>query len=369
MRCTECGARYQNQSIRCPECGARQNEVSSTLSAQTQPQTPNVTEPSVPKAIHKRTTSKTTTSLLEFPGVNRAAMPEWRREVGERVRERQEKRAREAVLEAAEPGTATPESDPSVPMLELLPQAEVAPVNPIVAAALRRIERANLQGSGVALATAIAYEEPALELEQIPTTLIALSDGAKSERFHNLAVVPTLEPITETPVARTTRPKRVIDELHCPSLNYLDSISTAVTLETNDRQSAPFVRRIFGSIVDLLFIALLTAPLFILTGVTSPVLPEPRVIAFLAGSFMLIGFLYLTVSTAFTGRTLGMKLSSLRVVDARTGLIPTGSQSAGRSLLFMLSLITADLVMLYAVIDREKHTLHDRFTRTTVIRA
>jgi uncharacterized RDD family membrane protein YckC len=369
MRCTECGARYQNRSLRCPECGARQNEVSSTLSAQTQPQTPIVTEPAVSKAIHKQTPSKTSTSLLEFPGVNRAAMPEWRREVGDRVRERQEKRAREAVLEATEAGTITPESDPSVPMLELLPQAEVAPVNPIVAAALRRIERANLQGPGVALATAIAYEEPALELEQIPTTLIAVSEGAKPERFHNLAVVPTLEPITDTPVAPNVRPRRVIDELNCSSLNYLDSISTAVTLETNDRQSAPFLRRIFGAIVDLVFMALLTAPLFVLAGVTSPVLPEPRVIGFLAGSFLLIGFLYLTISTGFTGRTLGMKLSGLRVVDARTGLIPTGSQSAGRSLIFMLSLVTADLVMLYALIDREKLTLHDRFTRTTVIRA
>ena len=55
---------------------------------------------------------------------------------------------------------------------ELLPQAEVAPVNPIVAAALRRIERAHVQplvgggrASGVATAMAVAYVE---ETEYVP---------------------------------------------------------------------------------------------------------------------------------------------------------------------------------------------------------
>jgi hypothetical protein len=63
-----------------------------------------------------------------------------------------------------------------------------------------------------------------------------------------------------------------------------------------------------------------------------------------------------------------MKLFSLRVVDARTGLIPTGSQSAGRALVYMLSLLSAGIALMYAFVDSEKHTAHDRFTRTAVIR-
>jgi uncharacterized RDD family membrane protein YckC len=390
MRCTECGARYQNPATRCPECGALQQKISTALSVEAnQDKAPHVnrmTEPDAPLLASAITRKQhrpiVKPSLLEFPGVNRASMPEWRREVGERVRERQEKRAREAVSES-ENGVVLCESlSQAAPMLELLPQAEVEPVNPLVAAALRRIERANSQSTvGGGLATAIAYEELPLEIEPIPTTA-PTSEIARPERIHNLAVVPTPEPtpeptleviatpdpIVETPT-EPRKPRRVIDELNCTALNYLDSIPTAVTLETRDYDSAPVFRRMFSAIVDLLIIALLALPFLALVNFTKFQWAGPRVIGFLATSFLLVGFLYLTISIAFTGRTLGMKLCSLRVVDARTGLIPTGSQSAGRSIVFMLSLASAGLVMMYALINRERHTMHDRFTRTAVIRA
>jgi len=101
--------------------------------------------------------------LIEFPGVSRSTVPQWRKEVSERVRAAQEKKAREEVtefnLETSQIGT----TDTS-PQLELLPHAEAAPVNPLVAAALRRIERAHEVGAYVGaasnLATAVAYAAP-----------------------------------------------------------------------------------------------------------------------------------------------------------------------------------------------------------------
>ena len=106
-----------------------------------------------------------TSSLIEFPGVARNAVPQWRKDLSERVREVQEKRAREAelereaLLETAELERQRPgETVFSTPQLELLPQAEVAPLNPLVAAALRRIERANQGGGRSANANAaLAY--------------------------------------------------------------------------------------------------------------------------------------------------------------------------------------------------------------------
>ena len=41
-------------------------------------------------------------TLIEFPGVSRSSVPEWRKEISERVREVQERRAREAAREAAD---------------------------------------------------------------------------------------------------------------------------------------------------------------------------------------------------------------------------------------------------------------------------
>jgi uncharacterized RDD family membrane protein YckC len=123
-----------------------------------------------------------------------------------------------------------------------------------------------------------------------------------------------------------------------------------------------------AALLDILVIGLLAAPFMALTRLTDLQWRNPRVIAFAAGTFLVVGFLYLTISIAFTGRTLGMKLFSLRVVDARTGLIPTGAQSAGRALIYVLTLASGGIGLLYMFISRERHTAHDRFTRTAVIR-
>jgi len=63
-----------------------------------------------------------------------------------------------------------------------------------------------------------------------------------------------------------------------------------------------------------------------------------------------------------------MKLFSLRVVDARTRMLPTGSQSAGRALIYILSLASTGIPLMFTFIDRDKRAVHDRFTRTEVVR-
>src|SRR5688572_32411751 len=81
-------------------------------------------------------------TLIEFPGISRNSQPEWRKELSERVREIQERRAREAAREAAEAERQRAEAAINQPQLELLPPAPMPPMNPLVAAALKRIERA-----------------------------------------------------------------------------------------------------------------------------------------------------------------------------------------------------------------------------------
>ena len=390
MRCPACGARYENSSVRCPECGALQKESSADTAAQTHSNQPIIMEETVPpKTTYQGpSAARRTPSLIEFPGANRTSLPNWRKELGERVREAQEKRAQKAMTEVAEIGPLFSELEPkTAPMLELLPQAEIAPMNPLVVAALRRIERAHSQpGANGAAAIAIDYEEqPTLDLNPTPTDCAIDETISKPERVHNLAVVPTPEVAPPTMSQDTTptispdttptvsqemrKPRRVIDDRNDPCLNYLDSIPTSVRVENRDRDSAPIFRRMLSALVDLVAVGLLSSPFLALTGLTNFEWRSPRVIGFAAGTFLVVGFLYLTVSVAFTGRTIGMKLFSLRVIDARTGLIPTGSQSAGRSLVYLLSLASAGIALIYLFINHEKHTVHDRFTRTAVIRA
>lgn len=379
MKCPECGATLKKIAPKCNECGAQLKKTSGPLAKPKSRQvelTPTVTV----KQAEPRTQ---TPSLIEFPGINRNALPEWRKELSERVREKQERRAREAVLEGAGTATVAVDDTPATAaMLELLPQTELPPVNPIVEAALKRIERAHLasssfSGGRVALATAVAYDEPQafaevneVALPDASADLVCESDvESKPEKTHNLTVVPNPAATTEEPASITRKPKRLIGETNDPALNYLDTVPTALLVERREHVAASTLRRAFAAIMDLLIAFVLTAPLLALNNLTRLEWQNWRVIAFSAGSFLLVGFLYLTIVTAFTGRTMGMRLCALRIVDARNGLIPTGGQSAARASIYLLSLASGGILSLYVFLDREKNTLQDRFTRTAVIRA
>lgn len=381
MKCPECGATLKKISKKCAECGALLKKSADTsLSAQS---AAIESKPTV--SVKPATTPNQTPALLEFPGINRNALPEWRKELNERVREKQERRAREAALEGkVQPTVPVDDTATAQPILELLPQAELPPLNPIVEAALKRIERAHLESTSysqgnAALATAVAYKERTTFAEPDETLKPGSSavepacgpivEATPAEKTHNLAVVPNSTTTKENGKAFTTKPKRLIGECNDPALDYLDTVPTGLLVERNEYVPASAARRALAAIVDLTLVLALTSPLLALNSLTNFEWQNWRVMAFSASSFLLVGFLYLTFVTAFTGRTLGMRLCSLRVVDARNGLIPTGSQSAGRAIIYLSSLASAGLLLLYALLDSDKNTLHDRFTRTTVIRA
>src|SRR6185369_11977049 len=104
-------------------------------------------------------------TLIEFPRAGRNSMPEWRKELSERVREVQEKRARETAREAAQAERERLAAAIDPPQLELLPPA------------LKRIERAHQLGPpesrqpGTTLATAVAYA-PEREENDVSETVL-----------------------------------------------------------------------------------------------------------------------------------------------------------------------------------------------------
>ena len=318
-------------------------------------------------------------TLIEFPGVSRNSLPEWRKELSERVREVQEKRARDAVREAAEAERRRMEAAINPPQLELLPPAQMPEMNPLVAAALKRIERAHQtqptqNQPGPTLAAAVAYaperEDNEDAVETVPPEQQLTFEAevpveetpAPPEKPH-LAVVPS-EPVVPKVEPRKV-PKRVIVE-NDPALNYLDSISRTLRVDDIATQRASIFRRLICAALDLVFCGLLTSPIALAMQLTGNDLQDRNVIAVLAGSLIVVTFIYLTVMTALTGRTWAMRLLSLRVVDIKTGLIPTGGQSIGRSIFYLISLATG-VGILFALLSREGYTVHDRFTRTAVI--
>jgi len=323
--------------------------------------------------------------LIEFPGTNRNSIPEWRKELSERVREVQERRAREAQEASEAEPKDTPDNDIQ-PQLELLPPAEVPTMNPLVAAALKRIERAHQplmaetrQGRA---ATAVAYAPQLEEMEPFQVVQPALLEQVEFEtepdfaepepeipvvveKLHNLVVVPAAE-LPELP-SRPAPKRLILDDPNDPALNYLDSVTKNVCVEELAHSRASAFRRLVCAVLDLMICAALTAPIAFAIEATGNNLREPRTIAVIAGCYVLVSFFYLTLTTALTGRTLAMRLLSLRVIDRKTGLIPTGGQSIARSFIYLLSLATAGIGIVFAVVSRDGYTAHDHFTRTAVI--
>jgi len=310
-------------------------------------------------------------------------MPEWRKELSERVREKQEKRAREAAREAAEAERKRAEVSINPPQLELLPPAQMPAINPLVAAALKRIERAHQTAPSenrqprTTLATAVAYaperEDNDMSDTVPPTPELAFEPEvpapepmATVEKPHHLAVVPLSEPVEERKIDPPKTPRRLIRDDHDPALNYLDSITKTVCIDDLSHRSASAFRRLVCALLDLIFCVLLSSPVAGAMYLTGSNLRDPRVIAVLAGTVIVVTFLYLTMLTALTGRTWAMRLLSLRVIDTKTGLIPTGRQSIGRSFFYLMSLATVAGIF-FALISREGYTVHDRFTRTAVV--
>ena len=357
MECSSCGAPVESGVEQCGECFAGIQFESAENSGQ-----------DVDLMSAKSQGSK----LIEFPGVSRSTVPQWRKELSERVREVQEKRAREEALELSL--DSQPTTEPT-PQLELLPNAEAAPVNPLVAAALRRIERAHeaeaYRPSRFANATAVAYAEPMIQEEismaeavTLEVEEVTMEEPLRQiEKAHNLAIVPS--PVVE-PV-NTPKPKRMIGDINDPALNYLDSVPTNVRFETSGHKPASLFARVVSAFLDLIVVALLCIPFAAALELTNADWQRPRVWIVSAAIFSVIGFLYFTVSTALTGRTLGLKLLSLRIVDARTGLIPTGTQAAGRALIYLASLFLLGITSIFALLNPERLTAHDRITRTAVV--
>lgn len=244
MQCASCRAVYTGTLNACPRC-RKPNSMHAPTTEQNQ-----AAPPASPVATDGAGGGKnpaqnaTGSTLIEFPGTGRNALPVWRKELSERVREIQQRRAREAAHEAEEsarrrpPQEAQPENveQKNTPVskeatanskqLGLVPPPPDVPVtNPIVAAALRRVERARMQTapragsgrSGAATAVAHAAEESyETEVESAAIQEPSASpeyrhaDGAESAivkerssksveaaRSSSLVVVPPISPVRE----------------------------------------------------------------------------------------------------------------------------------------------------------------------------
>ena len=359
----------------------------------------------------ERESQSTSSTLIEFPGSARA-IPEWRKQLSQRVREVQERKAREAAeeLAAAQEAGLVSLALPSG-QLELVPDLEQPAMNPIVSKALERLDRARRteypNSHYAATATAAAYA-PArdlfteMETEAAPVvetkprlSVVTVAPKVVEPEPEPVEAEPVAEPVPETvememavsvereqielapeteiqpeviePRAERKMVRVISDDDPC--LSYLETCLQLPALTDDSRHDiAGLWRRSIAGIFDLIFVAIMVSPAVAAIYYSGGNWAEPRVIGVISGITAATMFAYFTITTAMTGRTLAMRMFSLRTIDLRTGLIPTGGQSIKRALGHVVGLALAGLGLMYAIIDPDRRTMHDRFSHTIVIR-
>lgn len=397
---------------------------------------PDMTENS--NVTTRSTQAQNNSTLIEFPGVNR---PVWRRELSERFREIQQKRAREAdpetppdaeqsqrTLDAARASAKGRAAESASKQLGLVPSPDAPELNPLVAAALRRIERARAtasrpsagRGQAATAAARVVEEQPVQEApepvappppplvvvqpkptprpEPPPAVMVAEVTEAPAAVAETPAIETVLtreveavaEPVMRTEVAEvmpqpgvsaealaeaeaqsgSRQPRHisgVLDEfwLERQGIELLPKVEEK-ELTYDDR--APRIKRMAAAFVDLLAVALLCAPFAAAIELSIGNWQDTRVSSSMALIAGLVMFLYHTCSVALAGRTPGMRLSGLHAVDARKASVPTTGQCARRALVYMLSLATGGLGILYSLFDAEGRTVHDILSGTVVVR-
>lgn len=375
-------------------------------------------------------------TLIEFPGSR--DVPEWRKQLSKRVREVQERKAREAAeeLAAAQEAGLVSCALPSG-QLELVPDLENPVVNPIVSKALERIERARRADYSPSHRAAAAFA-PALDpaAEAFAATGVSDAPVAEAKRkltmvaspqqivepaeivTEELGAVESIESNIELPVAESIgvesmavesavlessvvesivdsiaaestvaeaqmdieveqqpgrtrldrKPIRVISD-NDVALSYLESCLSLPALDTDTRAVAGLTRRFFSGIVDLILVAVMVSPAAAAIHYSGSNWADPKTIGIMGGITAATMFAYLTICTAMTGRTLAMRIFRMRTIDLRTGLIPTGGQSITRAITYVFSFALLGLGIAYALIDQDKRAVHDRFSKTIVVRS
>jgi uncharacterized RDD family membrane protein YckC len=404
MQCYACRVVYSNGLDLCPRCKAPATPTPDASNPETETNPLNEEAAAPANASARETVAQGAQSqpaasappvstLIEFPRAGRASLPQWRKDLSERVREIQERRTRESTREAevaAHHRVAQPAAETAQPQLGLVPPPPDAPEpNPLVVAALRRIERARqpmprgrVAGGAAAAVARVAEEQyqldsqvqlgAALSPAQLTETETAASVKTVEApvREHGLVVVPPppkVEPVASLPKSRRSVPLEMTDdEVTLVPESNLDQMPSFMEDIYDDRASKP--QRVAACLVDLLVVAFASSPFAAIIELTNGNWTDLRVSASMAGIVLIVMFLYLTASTALAGRTWGMSLLSLRAVDADTGLLPTTRQAVARAIVYMLSLATLGLGILYALFDAEGRTAHDYFSGTAVVR-
>ena len=344
---------------------------------------------------------KTSPTLVEFQ-TKKATVPEWRLQLQNSVRQKAGSNRRgEAVRDEQQTTQPRSTSGANALKVEYVEDEQPQHQNPRVANALKRIEESRRIFSNQPVAEQrvnIGGKQPATR--NYPFNVVARSSEPPKPRAGQKATVnaspkPMLVSSLKIekkkydtnklpPLAKPARhiEAPLLDEL--PTLEDAEAarerwetlnVDQAVVenVEPNVdpdeiEDLAPFSMRFAASVFDLIvgvFATFILLSPFILSG--GDWLTVSGGLAVLA-SVAIVMFLYLTISIAFVGRSLGMKLFSLELVDIEENAYPTLHQAAVSSAVYLLSLALGGLGFLTVFFNEERRAAHDILSGTILVR-
>ncbi len=376
------------------------------------PKTPIIDRaPAVERAVRprgeqtERISRHTSPTLVGFQNP-KSNVPDWRLQLQNSIRQRK-----------AEP---TVEQQPLIPGLhthlvtnganalkaQYIPEPEQEPArsaNPRLENAMKRIEDSRRKFSNT---PEPAEAAPALPAKTYPFNVVESTSGAAAAASAKPATVNTiprprlvsrtdvtprkgldtnkLPAIAEVAPAPVRSAPPIVERIdtQAPDLEPIKIETPHVAIEAVEVESpvllepeieeiddlAPLSTRFTAGLFDVIIAgfgtAILMSPLFVRGGEW---LSFSGIIA-IAAAFGIVMFTYLTVGIGLRGRTLGMKIFSLEVIDIEANEYPTFHQSAVRAAVFILGLPLLGIGFVPAFFNEERRAAHDLVSGTILVR-
>lgn len=223
--------------------------------------------------------------------------------------------------------------------------------------------------SGARPATVNTLPKPRL----VPSTGVTPRKGLDTNKLPPIAEIPEvsvsdISVVKETPEvpAQVFEPVKIEIAASGPLIpdaapyfdDEVDEIDDLAPLSTR------FIAGLFDAIIGCFATAILMSPLLIGGGEW---LSLSGIIA-IAAAFGIVMFTYTTVGLGLRGRTLGMKIFALEVIDIEENEYPTFHQAAVRSAVFLLSLPLLGIGFATVFFNEERRAAHDLVSGTILVR-
>jgi uncharacterized RDD family membrane protein YckC len=374
--------------------------------------------PPEPARLPKRTITAelprkhTSPTLVEFQNRN-ATLPDWRLQIQNSVRQRVNgtgERSTGLNIERGSAETAYPTNGAAALKMEFVETPSTAdPKSEKVANALKRIEasrRAFLPETSAASPKAASpaknypfnvvtrtAETPAPRqpvsretLQSSPKPKLVSSLRIEKKPYDTNKLPPLPQPAklhssfdeqpTEAPIPKEILEERaeafsrvVIEKTEPEAESLAEAIETPEIAEFEELDDlAPMSMRFGAGLFDAIiagFSSLIILSPFMVGGGTW--LSFYGALAFTATMFVFL-FLYMTACLAFWGKTFGMRIFSLEMIDAEENVYPTVHQAAVSSAVFLMSLAFAGLGFITIFFNEERRAFHDIVSGTLLVR-